>query len=70
MAKELELDGHRYWIVSEPFASGWKARVLEVATDGGSDEVGIEATGETRGVADEGAERKLRRLLQVREPGY
>ena len=68
MAKELDLNGHRYWIVSEPIGHGWKARVLEVVPDGGSDEVGIEATGETRGAADDGAERKLRRLLQVREP--
>jgi hypothetical protein len=29
------------------------------------DEVGIDATGETRGLADDAAERKLRRLLQA-----
>ena len=67
MAKELDLNGHRYWIISEPVGAGWKARVVEVVADG-SDEVGIEATGETRGAADNGAERKLRRLVQVREP--
>ena len=65
MAKELELNGRRYWIVSEPHGNGWKARVLEISDDGGSDEVGIEATGETRGGADDGAERKLRRLVQT-----
>jgi hypothetical protein len=68
VAKELELNGHSYWITSEPYANGWKARVLEVSADGGRDEVGIEATGETRGVADEAAERKLRRLVLVRRP--
>jgi hypothetical protein len=66
MAKELDLDGRRYWILSEPESAGWKARVVEVRADGSSEEVGIEAKGETRGAADEAAERKLRRLLQSR----
>jgi hypothetical protein len=39
--------------------------VVEARSDGTSDEVGIEATGETRGVADDRAERKLRRMLQT-----
>ena len=47
-----------------PRPAGWKARVIEACEDGSSDEVGIEASGETRGAADEAAERKLRRLLQ------
>ena len=44
---------------------GWKATVLEVKGDGAQDAVGIDATGETRGAADDAAERKLRRLLPV-----
>jgi hypothetical protein len=64
MAKELDVGGRRYWILSEPESAGWKARVVEVRADGSSEEVGIEAKGETRGAADEAAERKLRRLLQ------
>ena len=64
MAKQLELQGRRFWILSEPQNSGWKASVVEVK---GADQesVGIDATGETRGAADEAAERKLRRLLQA-----
>ena len=65
MARELKLNGHCYWIVSEPHGEAWKARVLEMREDGGSDEIGIEATAETRGAADASAERKLRRLLQA-----
>ena len=64
MAKQLELQGRRFWILSEPQSSGWKASVVEVK---GADQesVGIDATGETRGAADDAAERKLRRLLQA-----
>ena len=65
MARELEINGHRYWILSEPEAGGWKARVVEVSEDGSSDQIGIDATGETRVAADDAAERKLRRLLQA-----
>jgi hypothetical protein len=65
VARELELNGRRYWILSEPHGTGWKAWVVEVRADGGQDRVGIDATGETRGAADGGAERKLRRLLQL-----
>jgi hypothetical protein len=64
MARELDWNGRRYWILSEPESAGWKARVVEVRADGSSEEIGIEAKGETRGAADEAAERKLRRLLQ------
>ena len=63
MARELDLDGRRYWILSEPYGEGWRAWVVEVRADGAREEVGIDATGETRGAADLGAERKLRRLL-------
>jgi hypothetical protein len=65
MARELELGGRMYWIFSEPEGDGWKASVLENKGDGTQDSIGIEATGETRGQADDAAERKLRRLLQA-----
>ena len=65
MSRELDIKGHRYRILSEPEANGWRARVMEAREDGSSDEVGIDATAETRGAADEAAERKLRRLLQA-----
>ena len=65
MARQLELNGRSYMILSEPHAIGWRAWIVEVRPDGGQDEVGIEATGETRSVADDSAERKLRRLVQT-----
>jgi hypothetical protein len=65
MAKQLELNGRQYWILSEPYGEGWKAMVIEVKRDGAQDAIGIDATAGTRGAADEAAERKLRRLLQV-----
>ena len=63
MARQLELDGRQYWVLSEPQVVGWRAWVTEVRADGGNEEVGIEATGETRSAADDAAERKLRRML-------
>jgi hypothetical protein len=65
MARELHVDGHRYWILSEPRRDGWMARVIELCDDGTNDEIGIEASAETRGAADAAAERKLRRLLHL-----
>jgi hypothetical protein len=65
MAKELDIKGRRYWILSEPESTGWKAHAVSVAEDGSQDDLGIVATGETRGAADDAAERKLRRLLQA-----
>lgn len=65
MARELELKGRRYWILSEPLGTRWKARVEEVRGDGTSEPLGLEAIAETRGAADDSAERKLRRLLQA-----
>ena len=65
MAKQLELKGRHFWILSEPHASGWKARVVEMKEGGAQEDVGLEATAETRGAADDAAERKLRRLLQA-----
>jgi hypothetical protein len=64
MAKQLELQGRRFWILSEPFDTGWKASVLEMKGDE-QEPMGIDATGETRSAADDAAERKLRRLLQA-----
>ena len=65
MARELELKGRTYVILSEPHGAGWKARVIERQADGAEEHIGIEATAETRGLADDMAERKLRRLLQA-----
>jgi hypothetical protein len=64
MAKQLELQGRRFWILSEPFDTGWKASVLEMKGDE-QEPMGIDATGETRSAADDAAERKLRRLLKA-----
>jgi hypothetical protein len=66
VAKQLELNGRWFWILSEPHAGGWRAWVTETRADGASDELGIYATGETRGEADELAEQKLRRMLKTR----
>ena len=65
MARELDIKGRRYWVLSEPEGSGWKASVVAVREDGSSEHVGIDASGETRSAADDAAERKLRRLLQA-----
>jgi hypothetical protein len=65
MAKQLDLNGRRFWIMSEPHGAGWKATVIEMKADQAQEEVGIEATAETRTAADDAAERKLRRLLQA-----
>lgn len=65
MARELELKGGRYWILSEPYQEGWKAIAVAVNDDGSSEPLGVEATAETRSAADDAVERKLRRLLQA-----
>jgi len=59
----VELGGRKYWIISDPEGNAWRAKVVEMRADGESDEIGIEATAETRTAADASAERKLRRLL-------
>ena len=64
MAKQLELQGRRFWILSEPYDTGWKASVLEMKGEE-QEAMGIDATGETRSAADDAAERKLRALLQA-----
>jgi len=63
VARQLEINGRRYRVLSEPHGPGWKAYVVEVQDDGTSDHVGVQATAETRGGADDAAERKLRRIL-------
>jgi ribosome-associated translation inhibitor RaiA len=65
MAKQLDLNGRRFWIMSDPHGAGWKAFVVEVTADQRQEEIGIEATAETRTAADDAAERKLRRMLQA-----
>ena len=63
VARELELNGRKYWIISDPDGVSWRAKVVELRENGESDEIGIEASAETRTAADAAAERKLRRLL-------
>ena len=63
MARELDLGGRKFWIVSDPEGNAWKARVLEMRANGEQDEIGIDASAQTRTAADSAAERKLRRLL-------
>ena len=67
MSRQLDLNGRRYWILSEPDGAEWKATVVElIDRDGDFQEpIGIEARAETRGAADQAAERKLRRLLKT-----
>ncbi len=65
MAKQMELQGRHFWILSEPHGGGWKATVVEVKEGGAREDVGLEATAETRGAADDAVERKLRRMLQA-----
>lgn len=64
---QVELNGRRYWILSEPDGDSWRAWVVELIDAEGqfTEPVGIEATAETRGQADQAAERKLRRLLNT-----
>jgi len=65
MSRQVELKGRQFWILSEPQEGGWKASIAEAQTDGSSESIGIEAIAETRGAADDAAERKLRRLLKA-----
>ena len=66
MARQLEFNGRRYWILSDPHGLGWKATVVEIIDAEGTitSPVGIEASAETRGAADDAAERKLRRMVR------
>lgn len=65
MSRQIDLKGRRFWILSEPQEGGWKASIEEAQDDGSSQSMGIEAIAETRGAADDAAERKLRRMLQA-----
>jgi hypothetical protein len=67
VSRQVDLNGRTYWILSEPHGSEWKASVVELVDPGGelTEPIGLEATAETRGAADEAAERKLRRLLNT-----
>jgi hypothetical protein len=65
MSRQLELGGRRFWILSDPDGVGWRATVVEIVDPAGNTQpIGIDATAETRGAADDAAERKLRRLVQ------
>jgi len=64
MAKQIDLKGRRFWILSEPDGVGWKATVVEMK-DGSKSDLGIEATAETQTAADDAAERELRRTLKA-----
>jgi hypothetical protein len=56
MAREINIGSRRFWVVSEPNEAGWKAQVLEVTDDlGGTENMGIETTGDTRSMADDRA---------------
>jgi hypothetical protein len=63
MARQVELKGRTFFILSEPHGGGWKATVVEMKDAGQQEDVGLEATGETRSAADDAVERKLRRLV-------
>lgn len=61
------ISGRRYWIVSEPAAAGWWATVLEVLDGEGrvTRDLGIFATADTRGAADEAALGELQRYVRA-----
>jgi hypothetical protein len=65
MAREINIGTRKFWIVSEPAGGGWKAQVLEVLdAQGGTEKIGIETTGETRGAADDRAVGQLQHRLR------
>jgi len=68
MANEVVLAGRRYLNVSEPDAGGWRAKVLEVLDEEGrrTQDLGIQATADTRGAADEVALGRLQRHVRDR----
>jgi hypothetical protein len=67
VSRQLELNGRRYWILSQPDGAEWKASVVELIDAEGrfQEPIGIEAKADTRVGADLAAERKLRRLLKT-----
>ena len=67
MAREINIGSRRFWIVSEPQDRGWKAQVLEVMDGvGGTHNMGIETTGDTRSMADDRAIGVLQHRLRDR----
>lgn len=65
MSREVSIGSRKFWIVSEPGDKGWKAQVLEVVDGhGGTQNVGIETTGETRSMADDRAIGQLQHRLR------
>lgn len=65
VAREITIGARRFWITSEPAGDGWTARVAEVLDSAANvtRDLGIEATGGTRGLADTAAHAKLLRWL-------
>ena len=64
MSREVSIGSRKFWIVSEPDDNGWKAQVLEVVDQtGGTQDVGIETSGETRSIADDRATGQLQHRL-------
>ena len=59
VSTQIDLNGRKYWILSEPHGDGWKASVVELIDANGefTEPIGIEATAVTRGAADEAAEK-------------
>ena len=65
MSREVDIGSRKFWIVSEPLDKGWKAQVLEVLDgDGGTKDIGIQTTGETRSMADDRAIGQLQHRLR------
>jgi hypothetical protein len=65
MSREVSIGSRKFWIVSEPYDMGWKAQVLEVVDEtGGTQDIGIETTGDTRSVADDRAIGQLQHRLR------
>jgi hypothetical protein len=65
MSREVNIGSRKFWIVSEPHDKGWKAQVLEVVdAKGGTQDVGIQTTGETRSMADDRAIGQLQHRLR------
>jgi hypothetical protein len=67
MSREVRIGTRKFWIVSEPAETGWRAQVLEVVGEcGHTEDVGIVTTGETRSVADDRAAGQLQHRLRDR----
>src|SRR5262245_44313869 len=64
MSREVKICSRNNLIVSEPHEKGWKAQVLEVIEDDGTQTMDIETTGETRSVADDRAVGQLQHRLR------